>query len=296
MNSIKTYGNVVSFRNLDDETNDAIALFGNKDAQGVVLLKPYHDYYSGYAERVTELLDLYPLGRQIEGEAAQKAFIALFGAILRLQNVLTAFDDFVGNEILTERQSQDYRSIYLDLFADFRKEKDSEKESIHDDLVFEIELVKQVQINVDYILMLVQKYREQKGDGEDKEVRAEISRAIDASPSLRNKKDLIEAFVDRVSATGAVDEEWAAFVAISRETELGQIIAEERLHPDETREFIERAFRHGAIQTGGTAITRILPPASRFTADGQASETRVRVLQKLSDFLERFFDLGSEDG
>jgi type I restriction enzyme, R subunit len=293
LNSVKTYGNIVSFRDLEDETNDAIALFGNKNAKGVVLLKPYDDYYTEYATRVTELLDLYPLGRQIVGETAQKEFIALFGSILRLQNILTSFDDFIGNEILSERQSQDYRSIYLDLYAEFRKEKDSEKESINDDVVFEIELIKQVEINVDYILMLVQKYRDQRGDGDDKEIRAEISRAIDASPSLRNKKDLIEAFVDRVSADGAIDEEWTTYVAARRAAELDKIIEDEGLRADETREYVERAFRDGAIQAGGTAITRVLPPASRFSADGGHGEAKQRVLSKLGDFFERFFGLSS---
>jgi len=293
LNSVKTYGNIVSFRDLEDETNDAIALFGNKNAQGVVLLKPYDDYYSEYATRVTDLLDLYPLGQQIIGETAQKEFIALFGSILRLQNILTSFDDFIGNEILSERQSQDYRSIYLDLYAEFRKEKDSEKESINDDVVFEIELIKQVEINVDYILMLVQKYRDQRGDGDDKEIRAEITRAIDASPSLRNKKDLIEAFVDRVSADGAIDEEWTTYVAARRAAELDKIIEDEGLRADETREYVERAFRDGAIQTGGTAITRVLPPASRFSADGGHGEAKQRVLTKLGDFFERFFGLSS---
>ena len=296
LNSVKTYGNIVSFRDLEQETNDAIALFGNRNARGVVLLKPYGDYYSEYAEKVSELLEQYPLGLPIIGETAQKEFIALFGAILRLQNILTSFDDFIGNQILTERQGQDYRSVYLDLYAEFRKEKDSEKESINDDVVFEIELIKQVEINVDYILMLVQKYRDQRGDGDDKEIRAEISRAIDASPSLRNKKDLIEAFVDRVSATGAVDEQWTTYVAARRAAELDKIIEDEGLRADETREFVERAFRDGAIQSSGTAITRVLPPASRFSADGGHGETKQRVLTKLGEFFERFFGLGSSGG
>jgi type I restriction enzyme R subunit len=296
LNSVKTYGNIVSFRDLEQETNDAIALFGNKSARGVVLLKSYGDYYSEYASRVSELLDQYPLGQSIIGETAQKEFIALFGSILRLQNILTSFDDFIGNQILTERQGQDYRSVYLDLYAEFRKEKNSEKESINDDVVFEIELIKEVEINVDYILMLVQKYRDQRGDGDDKEIRAEITRAIDASPSLRNKKDLIEAFVDRVSATGAVDEEWTTYVAARRAAELDRIIDDEGLRVEETHEFIERAFRDGAIQAGGTAITRVLPPASRFSADGGHGETKERVLAKLGDFFERFFGLSSNGG
>jgi len=291
LNSVKTYGNIVSFRDLEQQTNDAIALFGNKDAKGVVLLKPYGDYYSDYADKVLELLEKYPLGTLIIEESAQKDFIGLFGAILRLHNILTSFDEFAGNQILTDRQSQDYRSIYLDLYAEFRKGADAEKELINDDIVFEIELIKQVEINVDYILMLVQKYRDERGDGDDKEVRAEITRAIDASPSLRNKKDLIEAFVERVSVDGAVDEEWARFIATRREAELDQIIADENLRPDETREFVDRAFRDGGIQATGVAITKVLPPASRFSADGQHGDKKQRVLARLGEYFERFFGL-----
>ncbi len=296
LNSVKTYGNIVSFRDLEQATNDAIALFGNKNAQGVVLLKPYGDYYNDYDAKVTEILKDFPLGEPMVGEAAQKQFITLFGAILRLANILTSFDEFTGNEILTDRQSQDYRSVYLNLYAEFRNERGGDKESINDDIVFEIELIKQVEINVDYILMLVQKRRDQYGDGDDKEVRAEISRAVDSSPTLRNKKDLIEAFVDTLSVDGAVDQEWREFIAARRESELAAIIREENLRPDQTRAFVDAAFRDGAIQTTGTAITSVLPPASRFFADGGHGEKKQRVLAKLAVFFERFFGLSSGGG
>ncbi len=296
LNSVKTYGNIVTFRDLEEETNDAIALFGNKDAKGIVLLKPYGDYYAEYGEKVAALLEWFPLGAPIQGESAQKAFIALFGQILRLQNILVSFDDFVGNEILTERQGQDYRSVYLDLYTEYRRNQNADKEQINDDVVFEIELIKQVEINVDYILMLVQKYRDACGDGEDVEIRANISRAIDSSPSLRNKKDLIEDFVDSVSATGEIDDEWVAYVAARREAELNEIIETENLHPEETRAFIDAAFRDGAIQTTGTAITKVLPSVSRFSASGGHGDMKQRVLTRLSAFFGRFFGLSTSGG
>ena len=296
LNSVKTYGNIVSFRDLEDETNDAIALFGNRDARGVVLLRPYGEYYGDYAEKVAELLSTFPLGQPIVGEAAQKAFITLFGAILRLQNILASFDEFAGDEILTERQGQDYRSVYLDLYAEFRNNKDADKEQINDDVVFEIELIKQVEINVDYILMLVGKHRDELGDGDDREIRAEISRVVSASPSLRNKRDLIEDFVDSLSVGGEVDQQWLAYVAAKREAELDAIIADENLRPDEARAFMEAAFRDGLIRTSGTAIMNVLPPASRFSTDGGHGEKKQRVIQKLVAFFERFHGLsgGSE--
>ena len=292
LNSVKTFGNIVSFRDLEEETNDAIALFGNKDARGIVLLKPYADYYGTYAAKVGELLAAYPLGSAIVGEAAQKEFIDLWGAILRLRNILTSFDDFAGEEILTPRQVQDYTSVYLDLYAEFRKDTAVEKESIAEDVVFEIELIKQVEINVDYILMLVEKYRTAKGDGEDREIKEQITRAIDASPSLRSKKDLIEEFVDSVSASGAVDVEWKAFVARRREQELDVMIKEEGLRPDETRVLVDNAFRDGELPVGGTALTRILPPMSRFAPDGAHAIKRSIVLARLTTYVDRFLGLG----
>ena len=128
----------------------------------------------------------------------------------------------------------------IDLYAEYRRDQNADKEQINDDIVFEIELVKQVEINVDYILILVQKYRDARGYGEDVEIRATISRAADSSPSLRNKKDLIEDFVDSVSATGEIDDEWRAYVAARREAELNEIIrprtcAQTRLAPSSMR-------------------------------------------------------------
>ena len=291
LNSVKTYGNIVSFRDLEQETNDALALFGNKDAKGIVLLKAYAEYYKEYEKRIGELVADFPLGKAIIGEVAQKAFIKLFGAILRLKNILTAFDEFAGNEILSERDFQDYQSLYLNLYAEFRSTADADKESINDDVVFEIELIKQVEINVDYILMLVEKYLKAKGSGQDKEIRATIERAINASPGLRNKKDLIELFVDSVSTKARVDAQWLAFVATRKAEELERIIADEGLNADETRAFIDNAFRDGAIPATGTAITKILPPVSRFARNNGHAAKKQSVLDKLAAFFERYFGL-----
>jgi type I restriction enzyme R subunit len=292
LNSVKTYGNIVNFRDLEEATNDAIALFGNKDAAGIVLLKPYREYFDEYAEKITELLANFRPGAQIIGEEAQSVFAKLYGEILRLRNILTSFDEFADDEILSDRDRQDYQSTYLDLWNERRPVVASDKESIIDDVVFEIELIKQVEINVDYILLLVQKYREERGDGDDKELRAGISRAIDSSPSLRNKKDLIENFVDSVSVDGSLEQEWRAYVAAQRDKELAGIIETENLKPEETERFIDAAFRDGQLRTTGTAITKVLPPVSRFSKDQNHSAKKQRVIQLLGEFFDRFFGLG----
>jgi len=291
LNSVKTYGNIVSFRDLEEQTNDALALFGNAEAKGVVLMRPYGEYYDEYAEKVNGLQTDFPLGPMIVGEASQKRFIQLFGAILRLRNILTSFDDFAGHEILTPRQLQDYQSLYLDLYAAFRDTNQADKETINDDVVFEIELIKQVEVNVDYILMLVRKYLEEKGQPGDVEVRASIARAIDSSPSLRNKKDLIEDFVDSLTIEADVDDAWKAFIEAKRVEDLDRIIAEEHLKPAETLAFVDRAFRDGGIPTAGTAITRILPPVSRFAADNTHALKKQTVLGKLRAFFDRYLGL-----
>ncbi|MGW9827905.1 type I restriction enzyme, R subunit [Brevibacterium pityocampae] len=293
LNSVKTYGNIVAFRDLEEETNAALELFGNKDARGVVLLKPYGDYYGEYVDKVTELLGRFPVGQRIVGEQAQKDFIQLFGAILRLQNILTSFDDFDGNDPLTERRRQDYTSIYLRLRDEYTRDRDGDKEVINDDVVFEIELVKQVEINVDYILMLVEKLRAEKGDGDDKEVRAEITRAVDASPTLRSKRDLVEDFVESVSLQGAVDEQWQSYISAKREAELQELIETHKLKLEETQSFVDEAFRDGQLRTAGTEITRILPPVSRFNRESNHGDKKKRVIEALSSFFERFRGLAS---
>ncbi len=276
-----------------EATNDVLALFGNADARGIVLLKPYADYYAEYTKLVAELIAIFPLGGEIVGEAAQKRFIALFGAVLRLRNILAAFDDFAGNEILTERDYQDYQSIYLNLYAEFRRTDAAEKESINDDVVFEIELIKQVEVNVDYVLMLVTQWREARGNGSDREMDAlmKIQRAVDSSVSLRNKKDLIISFVDAVNVTGDVNDDWKRFVAEHRDAELEEIIAAEGLKPAETRAFVDAAFRDGAVPTAGTAITRILPSTSRFSAANNHAAKKQTVMARLVAFFDRYFAL-----
>ncbi len=141
--------------------------------------------------------------------------------------------------------------------------------------------------------MLVEKWRRTRGDGEDGELRASISRAVDASPTLRSKKDLIEAFVDSVSPSGEVDAEWDAFIRERCDAELNAIVEAENLHPDATRADIDMAFRDGVMQTTGSAITEVLPPVSRFTPDGGHGEKKRRVLAALTEFFERFFGLVS---
>ena len=303
LNSVKAYGNIVCFRNLEKAKNEALALFGDKEASGVVLLKSFDEYYHGYqdgdkevrgyVELIAELQDRFPVGHRIIGEQNQKDFIKLYGSILRMRNILTSSDEFEDKEILSERDIQDYHSMYIDLYHEFRKSSDSENESINDDIVFEMELIKQVEINIDYIIELIKKYHA--SNQSDKEMLVDIDKAIDSSVELRNKKDLIHQFIATLDAGSMVDEDWQSFVNKEKIEALERIIAEENLDREETYSFIQNAFRDGGVATTGTALSKVLPPVSRFSQGGERSLKRAGVLGKLSDFFEKFFDISERN-
>ena len=299
LNSVKTYGNIVCFRDLQKATDDAIALFGDKNANGIVLLKGFNDYWfgyednngkyhPGYVDMIEKLETEFPLDVQIVGEQAEKDFIKLFGTILSMRNILSSFDQFAEMDSIVARDLQNYQSIYLDLYDKYRRKGDAEKEDITDDIEFEIELIKQVEINIDYILMLVEKYHE--GNCEDKEILASIRKAVDASIQLRSKKQLIEAFISHVNVDTQVTTDWRRFVLEQEEADLSEIITTEELKPKETRKFVANAFRDGAIKTSGTDIDKLMPPVSRF--GGGRTRKKQGVIDKLKAFFEKYFGLG----
>lgn len=303
LNSIKTFGNIVCFRNLQKSVDDAISLFGDKDASGIVLMRPFKDYYEGYTDdkgkthigyqtMIEQLQSKFPLSEpQIVGEQNQKEFILLFGAILRMRNLLSSFDEFAGKELISERDFQDYLGRYQDLRDQWtgRRQK-GESTDIIDDVVFEVELIKQIEINIDYILMLVKKYHDNHCD--DKEILVTIKKAVDASPELRSKKELIEDFICGINKVDDVMAEWHSYVSEMREKELVQMISEEKLKEVETRKFMENAFYDGEIKTTGTDIDKLMPPISRF-GGGDRAMKKQRIIEKFKNFFEKFFSIST---
>lgn len=300
LNSIKTFGNIVCFRNLQKRVDDAVALFGDKNAGGICLMKTYNDYFYGYEDNkgkhlgyidlINEIENKYPLSEpQIIGERAQKDFIALFGAILRMRNILSSFDEFAGNELLSERDMQDYQGRYNELYEEWKRIRESgNKEDITDDVVFEIELIKQIEINIDYILLLVKKYHD--SHCEDKEVLISIHKAIDSSLELRSKRELIDNFIAGINDVDDVMIEWRRFVVEQKEKELTEIIKQEGLKETETRKYVEYAFRDGSLKTTGTDVDQIMPAMSRF-GDSNREERKKSILQKLQAFYEKYFGI-----
>jgi type I restriction enzyme R subunit len=243
----------------------------------------------GYEELIAELLQKYPIGEQIISEQAQKEFIKLYGAILKVKNILSAFDEFAGNEILTPRDVQDYHSMYINLYNEFRGKDKGDSENVNDDIVFEMELIKQIEINIDYILELIRKYHE--GHLQDKEIVVSIGKAIDSSVELRNKKDLIQQFITSLTPVANVDEDWQKFVSEKQKEELNRLIADENLNKAETEKFVKNAFRDGFISETGTAVTKILPPLNPFAPDNQYAVKKQSVIEKLKSFLEKFLGI-----
>ena len=299
LNSTKTFGNIVCFRNLEKPTNDAIALFGNKDACGLVLMKTYEEYYKGYEddkghhikgyEELVELLRKFKPGEVIASEEGKKEFVRLFGALLRVLNILQAFDQFAGNELLSERDMQDYLGMYNDIYQEL-KPSGHDKEEIKDDLVFEMELVKQVEINIDYILALVKKYKDE--NSKDWELTLlDIDRAIKSSPQMRDKKELIDAFVKSITPGSDVDDDWNTFVHTKMQEEINDIINTEHLKEAPARKFIHDSFDNGYVQTEGTGIADIMPPLNPFKKNAGREEKKAAILDKIKALFNRFYDI-----
>lgn len=300
LNSVKTYGNIVSFRNLEDRLNEALAKFGDEQARGIVLLKSYNDYYYGYKEEngksfegykllVEKLISKFTPGELMQSEAEQKEFIKLYSAILRVTNILSSFDEFKKQELINERDKQDYHSVYIELYNEFRNKAKQEKTDVTGDVVFEMELIKSIEVNIDHILGLVKKYHD--SNMEDKEILVNIQKAIMASPDLRNKKDLIMAFIDSLDQNSNVYADFESFMNSKKKEELDKIIAEENLNKEETYNFIQRSFEQGRVETNGTEVSTILPPMNMFTPNNDRQEKKNKVIDRLLNFFDRFFSI-----
>lgn len=300
LNSVKTFGNIVCFRSLQKETDDAIALFGDKDAGGIVLLKTFKDYYEGYSEKgkhvkgyleiVAEIKENFPLEDFAEdvvmGEKKEEEFIRLYGALLRLKNILSCFDEFEDDEFAA-RDLQNYQGEYLRLYEKYRPQL-GKKESIKENIEFEIELIKQVDITIDYILELVARYH--KSHCKDKTILGEINRAVNGSMELRSKKELIEAFIDRINTKTNVDKDWREFVRESRDADLDELIKTNKLNEEKTRQYLADAFRDGGLSDIGTGLPALMPKKSLFAKKDEGSENRSELKNRIFALLKNFFD------
>jgi type I restriction enzyme R subunit len=280
---------------MEKQINEACSLFGNQDTKSVVVIRPFKDYYEGYEDKpgyrqiVERLKGEYPAQQlgQVLGETAEKEFVKLFGAFLRTENILRPFDEFKGKELLTPRERQDYQSKYLSLNDKYRKDKEGEATSIVDDLVFEIELIKQLTVNIDYILIMVERLKGKTGEARELAL-ADITSTIESRPELRSKKELILGFISRVNSKTNVVEEWKRYIDAETEKEVTNLITEENLDEVLTRKFIGYCLEEGEIKETGIDLDNLLPPMSMFDETDNRAQKKRTVLTKLKSFLERF--------
>ncbi len=302
LNTVKDCGNIVCFRNLKEATDKSLSIFGDPNAKGLVFMKSYDEYYSNgyedakgrwhepYVALTERLLRDFPvegMGNLLD-EEKQKDFVRLLGEILRVRNVLSVFDAFDESaRVVSEIDYQDYKGWYYTFYEKFRNPK-QHAEDIADDLVFEIELVRHDQINIHYILELVQKYHD--SNCRDMEIIVQIRKQMDASPDMRDKRELIERFIDQMTPEGGSDvgEEWKHFIEQEKRRELNEIIEEEGLKPQETQTFVKRAFDDGYVTETGTGITQILPPSNPFLPE--SGEKKRTVIERLKAFLSKFLN------
>lgn len=222
--------------------------------------------------------------------AITKRFIKLFGGILKIRNLLTSFDQFAEQDPLSERDLQDYTSIYLSL-RDWAKEnaESGDKTNINDDIEFEMELVKQVEVNIDYILFLVQQMQ---GDRADiAELTIQINKAIDSSPDLRDKKDLINRFIESLTPDSEVTDKWKEYVDAEKRKEFERIVSEEHLKEGPAKEFIETAWERGYVPEGGLELNAIMPPINPFDPNANREGKLQKVLGKIKGFFGKFFEI-----
>ena len=302
LNEVKNCGNIVCFRNLEEATNKSLGIFGDEDAAGLVFMKTFEEYYQlGYDDEkgehhtpyvllMKQLLDEFPVIAipNIIDDYKKKSFIQLFGEVLRLRNVLSVFDEFTEEaKIVSEMEYQDYLGWYNKLYREYRHHQPKgESESITDDLVFEMELVKQVQIDIRYILELVQQYHD--SNCQNKEIIVKMRKLIEASPDMHDKRELIEKFIERMTPEKGKDvgHDWEQYIEQEKKAQLDAIISDENLKPAETAAFVQRAFADGYITETGTGIAKILPPTNPFLPE--SGEKKQTVIEKLKAYLQRF--------
>ncbi|EAH6025726.1 type I restriction endonuclease subunit R [Campylobacter upsaliensis] len=294
LNSVKSFGNIIAFRDLQRNTDDALALFSDENAKGIVFLRSLEEYlqgytdekgqkHKGYHELTKELTDKFPLEsfRQATLKTSDKKhFLALFGELLKLRNILEIFDNF--SDPLNERDKQDYQSHYISTYEELRKDKD-DKESNLDEVEFEVELLAQVEVSIEYILELIAKYHKDQATNYEP-----ILKLLDSSLSLRSKKELFLRFIDSLHTQSNVEKDFSAYIKTHKNNALQDIINALNLDPKKTKEFMQDSFERGELRDYGRAFGEILPPSPLF---GKGAEQTHKVREKALEKLQAFFEL-----
>ena len=327
---VKKFGNIVTFRDLEQATIDALTLFGNANTRNIVLERSYQDYMNGYVNSsgefvrgyqdiVRELQSKFPDPAAIEKEADKKAFVKLFGEYLRIDNVLQNYDEYAdlinenlaeittakeengtysGTEqpsILSGQHLQNYLSTYNDIRDWLRRDRKGEEQSTidWDDVVFEVDLLKSQEINLDYILELI--FEQNKKLNNKEALIEEIRRTIRASVGNRAKESLIVDFINQTDLNEIGDkvsiiEAFFKFAQIEQEKEANALITDESLNKDAAKRYIAISLKRGYASENGTELNETLPKLSPLNPAYRTKKQTV--FEKIVAFIEKFKGIG----
>ncbi len=310
LNKVKTFGNIVCFRNLEKATEDAIKTFGDENSVNVILEKSYDEYINGFTDEETgksmkgyvdlcnEIVDKFPNPVEIELDSEKKEFAELFGELLKSENILRNFDEFENFEkIISDRQMQDMKSVYVDICEDIRNDrknnenKNGEEEIDFSNVEFQIDLLKTDEINLDYILSLILKKSKEHDDIET--LKSEIRRIIRTSLGTRAKEDLIMNFINKtdlseIKNSGDILESFYKYANEEKKIKIDELIENESLKKNSER-FIEKSINKGFVDYAGAELDSILPPTSR--RKGAREAKKQTVLQKIRNIVEIFIGI-----
>ena len=310
LNKVKTFGNIVCFRNLEKATEDAIKTFGDENSVNVILEKSYDEYINGFTDEETgksmkgyvdlcnEIVDKFPNPVEIELDSEKKEFAELFGELLKSENILRNFDEFENFEkIISDRQMQDMKSVYVDICEDIRntgkndENRNGEEEIDFSDIEFQIDLLKTDEINLDYILSLILKKSEEHDDIET--LTSEIRRIIRTSLGTRAKEDLVMNFINKTDLSelknsSDILESFYKYASEEKKIKIYELIENESLKKDSER-FIERSINRGFVDYAGAELDSILPPTSR--RKGAREAKKQTILQKIRNIVEIFIGI-----
>ena len=305
LNKVKAFGNIVCFRDLEKATKDAIKTFGDENSVNVILERSYDDYINGFCDEESgknvkgyidicnEILAKFPDPTEIELDADKKEFVELFGELLKAENILKNFDEFENFEkIISDRQMQDMKSVYVDIREDFVNSRNSERSEQSNidfsDVEFEIDLLKTDEINLDYILALILSKAKESEDIEN--LKSEVRRVIRSSLGTRDKEELIIDFINstrlsELKNTEDILESFYSFAKEQKNSKINKLIEEEKLKSG-SNHFIEKAVAKGYVDYAGDELDSIIPPTSR--RQGAREKKKMDVLEKIKNRVDVF--------
>ena len=310
LNKVKTFGNIVCFRDLEKATKNAIKTFGDDNSVNIILEKSYNDYINGFKDEETgksvkgyinlcnEIVEKFPKPVEIEKNQDKKEFAELFGELLKTENILKNFDEFENFEkIISDRQMQDMKSVYVDICEEIRNigkndQNNSNEQGIDfSDIEFQIDLLKTDEINLDYILELILEKTKEHDNIET--LKSEIRRIIRTSLGTRAKENLVINFINKTDLkklknNGEILDAFYKYAKEEKKEKIDELVKDENLKED-SRRFIEKSINKGFVDYAGSELDSILPPTSR--RKGAREVKKQSVLEKIRKMVEIFIGI-----